>query len=516
MDAAHDAVPLALSAPSTATVEAELASRPILASGRDRGASGASGTSDEWVFLDEAGEQEAAGRAPRAEAPAAYRTSLHLTINGNKHVVEHPDPRMRLVDYLRDTLHLHGTKIGCGEGGCGACTVVSSVFDPLTGQAAHRPINACLHALCMCDGATITTIEGIGSQRAGFHPVQSRLAAGNGSQCGFCSPGWCMSMYGLLQESDSPSERAIERHFDGNLCRCTGYRPILKAFRSFAAPSDSDEGSGAATGSPCRHDPTRRCRGASASGSCSGACHKESDMVCDVEDLSGPLDSAKFPPLAAPDRPAAAGDPLHFGPTPDGVEWFRPTSLAAVASLKREYEGKSVRVVAGNTGHGVTKYYRNEPSDPAVYIDVSAVQDVHTLTHTAEGLSVGAALTLADIVRAIRGTSSCPKSWQAVADHIGHVANSQVRNAGSWAGNLMLARRHHDFPSDIYLLWTTLGVTMTVLDVASGDHIAGVTPEQLFGFSSSGTRTSPGRANAPPASPASPAPQGPWATRTCC
>lgn len=86
---------------------------------------------------------------------------------------------------------------------------------------------------------SVTTIEGLGSKKKGFHPVQERLADYNGTQCGFCSPGMVMNMYSLLQENPTPSSVEVERHFDGNLCRCTGYRPILTAMKTFSPDNDS-------------------------------------------------------------------------------------------------------------------------------------------------------------------------------------------------------------------------------------------------------------------------------------
>ena len=98
----------------------------------------------------------------------------------------------------------------------------------------HYSVNACIVPLCSVDGLAVTTVEGIGSVARGLHPVQERLAKAHGSQCGFCTPGIVMSMYTLLRNSPKPSQSEIERAFDGNLCRCTGYRPILDGYKTFA------------------------------------------------------------------------------------------------------------------------------------------------------------------------------------------------------------------------------------------------------------------------------------------
>jgi xanthine dehydrogenase iron-sulfur cluster and FAD-binding subunit A len=137
-------------------------------------------------------------------------------------------------------LNLTGPKLGCGEGGCGACTVmVSQCLDRHSGYIDHRTVNACLAPLCSVDGCHVITVEGLGSvAKSNLHPAQSRLAEMFGSQCGFCTPGIVMSLYGTITSSNHPHSsltmQDIEEAFDGNLCRCTGYRPILDAAKTFA------------------------------------------------------------------------------------------------------------------------------------------------------------------------------------------------------------------------------------------------------------------------------------------
>ena len=143
-----------------------------------------------------------------------------------------------LTDYLHG-IGLTGTKVGCGQGGCGACTVMLSHRDPQTGTAIHRAINACLRPICSLDGMMVTTTEGIGNVHEGLDPVQHCIAMHNGTQCGFCTPGFVMTAHAFLQKKPAPSEREIEDIFGGNLCRCTGYRPILHAVRTLAGDYDA-------------------------------------------------------------------------------------------------------------------------------------------------------------------------------------------------------------------------------------------------------------------------------------
>ncbi|KAF2252870.1 hypothetical protein BU26DRAFT_420424 [Trematosphaeria pertusa] len=164
-------------------------------------------------------------------------------INGRRTVIDNPNPHWTLLDYVRAQPNLKGTKLGCGEGGCGACTVVLQVPDAQSGKRRikHLAVNACLFPLLGIDGKHVITVEGIGSVEKP-HPLQERVAKLHGSQCGFCTPGIIMSLYAMVRNAYDPdtkkfnlSERDIEMegHLDGNLCRCTGYKPILKAAKTF-------------------------------------------------------------------------------------------------------------------------------------------------------------------------------------------------------------------------------------------------------------------------------------------
>ena len=115
------------------------------------------------------------------------------------------------MQFLRNDLGLYGTKLGCGEGGCGACTVMISHME--NEKIHHNSVNACLAPLCGMHGTAITTVEGIGSTRTKLHAVQQKLADAHGSQCGFCTPGIVMSMYTLLRNNPCPKMEDIETYF---------------------------------------------------------------------------------------------------------------------------------------------------------------------------------------------------------------------------------------------------------------------------------------------------------------
>src|SRR4051812_5285367 len=167
-----------------------------------------------------------------ADVTASYDDTLRFYLNGTRVTLDDFDPEVTLLEYLRG-IGLTGTKLGCAEGGCGACTVVVSQYNPTTKKIYHASVNACLAPLVSIDGKHVITVEGIGNVKKP-HPAQERVAKSHGSQCGFCTPGIVMSLYALLRNNSSPTEHDVEEAFDGNLCRCTGYRPILDAAQTFS------------------------------------------------------------------------------------------------------------------------------------------------------------------------------------------------------------------------------------------------------------------------------------------
>lgn len=147
--------------------------------------------------------------------------TVSLTVNGEPHELVLDDPRVTLLDALRERLQLTGTKKGCDRGQCGACTVLVD----------GRRINACLQLAVSLDGADIVTIEGVGTPEA-LHPLQSAFIAHDALQCGFCTPGQIMSAIGLIKEGfagDDPER--IREAMSGNLCRCGAYAGIVEAVR---------------------------------------------------------------------------------------------------------------------------------------------------------------------------------------------------------------------------------------------------------------------------------------------
>ncbi|MFQ5942272.1 MAG: (2Fe-2S)-binding protein [Anaerolineales bacterium] len=146
--------------------------------------------------------------------------AITLTINREDYQSE-VEPRMLLSDYLRHELGLTGTHVGCEHGVCGACTVL------LDG----RPVRSCLMLAVQADGHDIATVEGLASSDKDLHPLQQAFWEAHGLQCGFCTPGFLMTLVPFLEENPDPSELEIREAISGNLCRCTGYQNIVEAAR---------------------------------------------------------------------------------------------------------------------------------------------------------------------------------------------------------------------------------------------------------------------------------------------
>jgi carbon-monoxide dehydrogenase small subunit len=156
--------------------------------------------------------------------------SIQLRINGAEREAT-IEPRVTLADFLREECHLTGTHLGCEHGVCGACTVL------LDGAA----VRACLVFAVQADGTDVTTIEGIASADGELSPVQSAFRDCHGLQCGFCTPGFVVSVTALLRDNPGPTDQDIREGLSGNLCRCTGYQGIVQAVRQ-AAGAPADEG----------------------------------------------------------------------------------------------------------------------------------------------------------------------------------------------------------------------------------------------------------------------------------
>jgi xanthine dehydrogenase small subunit len=154
---------------------------------------------------------------------------VRFILDGREVVIENVDPTLTVLEYLRETAGLTGTKEGCAEGDCGACTVVLGELTHDGDSIEYRAINSCIRFLATLDGKELVTVAALRQQDGSLHPVQRAMVDMHASQCGFCTPGFVMSLFALYLQRAEPTRNEVVDALAGNLCRCTGYRPIIEA-----------------------------------------------------------------------------------------------------------------------------------------------------------------------------------------------------------------------------------------------------------------------------------------------
>lgn len=380
-----------------------------------------------------------------------------------------------LLEFVRDDLGLTGAKLGCGEGGCGACTVMVSRRDPSRPDAVqHRSINACLAPLYSVAGCHVITVEGIGSTKRGLHPVQARLAKAHGSQCGFCTPGFVMSMYALLRSKNGEpiSEEDIEENLAGNLCRCTGYRPILDAFRPFASMYSGEGEHGAALPSPAANGSSGVCPTTGRPCDCSakangcGSHAQRTELVAQGEwerDRDRELITPPEVLQHVPDDACSIGDVAN---------WYRPVTLESLLKIKTELP--EAKIVAGNTEVGIEMRFKHAAYRDLVY--VGWVPELAQVVVNDEAVSLGAGVSLATLMETCRvlsldgigarvsAASASTSPYAAIAEQLKWFAGPPIRNWGTIGGNIVTASPI----SDLNPLWIASRAVFMVQSQARG------------------------------------------------
>ncbi|XP_070711719.1 aldehyde oxidase 6 [Pempheris klunzingeri] len=353
-------------------------------------------------------------------------------INGKKVTESHADPETTLLSFLRERLRLTGTKYGCGGGGCGACTVMVSRYQPATKTIVHYSANSCLLPLCQLHGAAITTVEGIGSTKTRIHPVQERIAKAHGSQCGFCTPGMVMSMYTLLRNKPQPTMEDITQALAGNLCRCTGYRPIVDGCRTFCQEATCCRASGAANcclnGDESTDEPE----------------HEEPRLFDKEEFL--PLDPTQeliFPPELI--LMAETGKPQTLTFRGERMSWVSPVSLEELVQLKTS--NPKAPLVMGNTHVGPDIKFKGVVHP--LIISPTRVLELFEVSQTPQGVWVGAGCSLAEVHSLLEKlVPQFPEEktelFRALIQQLGNLGSQQIRNVASFGGNIMSAYPNSD------------------------------------------------------------------------
>ncbi len=316
--------------------------------------------------------------------------AIRFLLNGEPATVAGVAPQTTLLEYLREQRGLAGTKEGCAEGDCGACTVV--IAEPVDGgrRLAWKPVNACIRLLPSVAGKGVFTVESLRFEDGTLHPAQRALVDFHGSQCGFCTPGFAMSLFGLYKNAFRPDRARIENALSGNLCRCTGYRPIIDAAVAMYDVSPSPAQAG--------------WRGGIAA---DGSRDEDAEMRLLAQ-------------LAA----LAPRDGVDYAA--QGRRWWSPRTADELAAILTEHP--EARIVAGATDVGlwITKHQR-DVGDIVYTADVAELREIRA---TATHLEIGAAATLTDAFAALEG------EWPELAEVWARFASVPIRNSGTLGGNV--------------------------------------------------------------------------------
>ncbi|KAI9866691.1 MAG: hypothetical protein M1830_005924, partial [Pleopsidium flavum] len=366
---------------------------------------------------------------------AQYDDTLRFYLNGTKVVLDSIDPEVTLLEYLRG-IGLTGTKLGCAEGGCGACTVVVSQLNPTTRKVYHASVNACLAPLVSVDGKHVITVEGIGNVKKP-HPAQERIAMGNGSQCGFCTPGIVMSLYALLRNDCNPSELAVEEAFDGNLCRCTGYRPILDAAQSFSAKRTCGKSTVIGGDGCCMEGGN----GEASKGCCKNRSNGVEEDSTTLKKFTPPGFIEYHPDTELIFPPALTNHqfrPLAFGNK--RKRWFRPVTLKQLLEIKSVYP--SAKIIGGSTETQIEIKFKGMQYTASVY--VGDIVELRQYSFKDDHIEIGGNVVLTDLegicLEAIKHYGPIKgQPFAAIHKQIRYFAGRQIRNVGTPAGNLATA-----------------------------------------------------------------------------
>ena len=303
-------------------------------------------------------------------------------------------PTRTVLEWLRGEARACGTKEGCAEGDCGACTVV--LGEPAGEGMVWRAVNACILFLPALDGRQLLTVEHLREADGALHPVQRAMVAHHGSQCGFCTPGFVMSLFALYHAGTAPDRRAANEALAGNLCRCTGYRPILDAARDACAGKPADR------------------------------------FAASARDIAARL------------RGLADPEPLEV--VADGVRFLAPRTVTQLAETVLAHPEATILAGGTDVGLWVTKQHRALPT----VIAVERVADFARVEERGGMLRIGAGATYEDALAAI------DRRWPDFARMTRRIGSRQIRNRGTIGGNVANASPIGDTPPAFLALDATL------------------------------------------------------------
>ncbi len=320
------------------------------------------------------------------------RDEIRFLLNDREIVTAGVAASDTLLDFLRLDQRLTGTKEGCAEGDCGACTVLVGRLQG--GKLRYEPVNACIRFLVSVDGCHVVTIEHLAGTDGVLHPVQQSMVDNHGSQCGFCTPGFVMSLYALWMETPEPTERQVKVALQGNLCRCTGYEPIIRA-----AVSVSQYGT------------------------------PEADyLTLQRDSIVGRLSALK--------------DGARVTCGPEDNRAILPGGVDDLADVLQEMPDATIVAGATDVGLWVTKFLR--PIGPAVFI--AHLDELRSIRVADDGIVLGAGATYTE----------CQDVLTEVYPHLqsywDRIAGWQVRNMGTVGGNIANGSPIGDTPPVLIVL----------------------------------------------------------------
>ena len=304
------------------------------------------------------------------------------------------DPNTTVLNYLRCVERRVGTKEGCGEGDCGACTVV--VGEREGDRLTYRAVNSCIQFVGTLDGKQLLTVEDLAAPDGTLHPCQQSMVDWHGSQCGFCTPGFVMSLFALYHESGQPDRNRIDDALAGNLCRCTGYGPIAAAAKSMKVGAGPDR-----------------------------FARQAAQTLAALKSL----DDGRMAGLEA-----------------DGARFFAPRSADELARLLEAHPGATILGGGTDVGLWVTKQLRR--LDSIIY--VGAVADLKQISVGERWIEIGAGVSYSEALTTLEG------HYPDIAAMMRRLGSEQIRNVGTIGGNIANGSPIGDSPPPLIALGSRL------------------------------------------------------------